>query len=165
MDIRAYLGSRQIPFELLLHRPAPSATRLAQSVHVPGSRVAKGVLLHSASGFVLAVVPATHRIDLERLGLVLGLREVRLATEEELQHVFNDCERGATPPFGRLYGLTTVMDASLASGAEIVFEANTRHEGVRMRLRDFEAIESPVRARFATPIAPKQRRADHRRAG
>jgi Ala-tRNA(Pro) deacylase len=165
MGICDYLRGRQIPFETFLHQPAPSATKLARSVHVPGRRVAKAVLLRGARGDVLAVLPATHRVDLERLARVLDEPSLRLATEDEVERVFVDCERGALPPFGRLYGLTTVVDASLAGGPEVVFEGNFRHKGVRMRYRDYEAIEAPIRARFAEPIAPRRRRTSHRRAG
>jgi Ala-tRNA(Pro) deacylase len=165
MCISDYLRSRHIPFQTLLHQPTPSATKLAQSVHVPGRQVAKSVLLKTADRYVLAVLPSTHRIDVPQLSLVLDSPELRLATEDEVERVFNDCERGALPPFGRLYGLKTVVDASLAGGAEIVIEGNLRHQGVRMRYRDFEAIEAPLRARFATEIAPRRRRTSHRRAG
>jgi Ala-tRNA(Pro) deacylase len=165
MRIRDFLSSKRVPFEIMLHRPAPCATRFAQSVHVPGQRVAKGVLLRSGGGYLLAVLPATHRIDMERLTEALGVRELRIASEDELERVFFDCERGSLPPFGRLYGLTTIIDTSLAGGAEIVFEGNMRHEGVRMRFRDYEALESPVRARFASVMEPKRRRSHHRRAG
>jgi Ala-tRNA(Pro) deacylase len=165
MCIRDYLRDRRVWFETMLHAPSSSATKLAQSVHVPGRIVAKGVLVRAGAEYALAVLPATMRIDLERLAQVLDAREVRIATEDEVERVFGDCERGALPPFGRLYGLTTVVDASLAAGPEIVFVANARHEGVRMRFRDYEAIEAPVRARFALAIAPKRRRTSHRRAG
>ena len=111
-----------------------------------GRQVAKAVLVRSGERYVLAVLPATCRINLERLAEILGGLPVRIATEDEVEQVFGDCERGALPPFGRLYGLTTVVDASLAGGAMVVFVGNTRHEGVRMRFRDFEAIEAPVRA-------------------
>ncbi|HEV3120374.1 MAG TPA: YbaK/EbsC family protein [Isosphaeraceae bacterium] len=161
MSINEFLRSRQIPFETLLHHPARSAAKLAQSVHLPGKMVAKPVLLKAGSQYVLAVLPATHRVDFERLGMVLGAGELRLASEDEVEQVFTDCERGAVPPFGHLYGLRTVIDASLAGGTEIVFEANLRHEGVRMRFRDYEATELPMHARFATEIAPRQRRASH----
>jgi Ala-tRNA(Pro) deacylase len=165
MSISDYLRSRHISFETLLHQPTPSATKLAQSVHVSGRHVAKAVLIRADHRYVLAVLPATHRIDLPRLAFVLDCPKLRLATEDEVEHVFNDCERGALPPFGRLYGLKTVVDASLAGGSEIVIEGNLRHQGVKMRYRDYEAIEAPLRARFATEIAPRRRRTSHRRAG
>jgi Ala-tRNA(Pro) deacylase len=164
MCIREFLQARLVRFEVLLHPPSHSATHLAGSVHVPGRSVAKAVLVKSGDGFALAVLPATHRIDTERLAEVLGLPSVRIATEAELEDVFADCEPGALPPFGRLYGLTTVLDASLSGGAEIVFVGNTRHEGVRMRFRDYEAIEAPIKARFAFPIATRRSRSP-RKAG
>lgn len=164
MYISDYLRSRGIPFVTLLHRPVPSAARFAQSVHVPGSGVAKGVLLRTENWYVLAVVAATYRVDIGRLAEVLGVSSLSLATEDEVESVFVDCERGALPPFGRLYGLTTVVDAQLAAQAEIVVEGNTRHEGIRLRFSDFEAIVEPIRARFAIEINPA-RRPPARRAG
>jgi Ala-tRNA(Pro) deacylase len=165
MCIREYLQSRHVRFETMLHPPAPSASKLAHTVHVPGDRVAKAVLIKSDATYVLAVLPATARIDLDRLAEVLGTSRVQVACEDELEVVFGDCERGALPPFGRLYGLTTLVDTSLSSNAEIVFVGNHRHEGVRMRYRDYEAVEVPVRARFALNAAPRRRRPSHRRAG
>ncbi len=165
MCISAYLQSHQIPFRSFLHQPEPSATRLARSVHVPGRQVAKAVLVGAGGGYVLAVLPATHRVDFQRLSAVIGIAEARLAAEHEVESVFNDCERGALPPFGRPYGLRTFVDASLTGSAEIVLEGNLRHECLRMRFRDYEAIEGPTRARFAEPIAPRRRRTETRRAG
>jgi Ala-tRNA(Pro) deacylase len=165
MNIREYLEERRIWFELLLHRPVPSSSRRAQSVHVPGQRVAKGVLVRAGDGYVLAVLPAVSRIDLGRLSEVLGGPPVSLAGEDELGHVFGDCERGALPPFGRLYGLRTVVDASLAEGGEIVCLGNMRHEGLRLRYHDYEAIERPAVASFAVRAAPGEPRPTRRRAG
>jgi Ala-tRNA(Pro) deacylase len=164
MSILNYLRNRHVRFEVLLHRPAPSAARMAETVHVPGRIVAKGVLVRAGESFVLAVLPSTHRIDLDRLGAFLGVETPRIATEAEVMAIFHDCERGALPPFGRLYGLTTIVDSSLAGGSEIVFVGNSRHEGVRMRFRDYEAIEAPMRGRFAAMICPK-RHVPHRKAG
>ena len=164
MCIRDFLRARSVRFEVLLHPPSHSATHLAGSVHVPGRSVAKAVLVKAGATFSLAVLPATHRIDTERLAEVLGVTSLRIATESELEAVFADCEPGALPPFGRLYGLTTILDASLSGGAEIVFVGNTRHEGVRMRFRDYEAIEAPIKARFAFPITTRRPR-NRRKAG
>jgi Ala-tRNA(Pro) deacylase len=164
MCIRDMLQSRSVRFEVLLHAPSHSATHLAGSVHVPGRSVAKSVLVRVGEAYVLAVLPATHRIDIDRLAEFLGTESLRIANEAEVEAIFADCEPGALPPFGRLYGLTTVADASLSAGAEIVFVGNTRHEGVRMRFRDYEAIEAPLKARFATPIAIRRVK-NERKAG
>ncbi len=165
MDIRGYLRNRHVPFSHLLHSPMPSAARRASSIHVTGARVAKAVLVRAGSRLILAVLPATHRIDFAKLAKVAGVTEASLAPEDDLESIFTDCERGAIPPFGRLYGLETFVDASLAGGNEIVVEANTRHDGLRLRYRDFEVLEQPIRARFADPIEPRRRRVSHRRAG
>jgi Ala-tRNA(Pro) deacylase len=165
MSIRDDLQGCHVWFETLLHRPAPSATMRARNVHVSGRCVAKAVLVEAEGEGVLAVLPATHRIDLARLAQALGVALVRIATEDEVAAVFHDCERGALPPFGRRYGLKTVVDVSLSGGCEFVFVANARHEGMRMRYRDYERIEAPTRARFASAAAPRRRRSSHRRAG
>ena len=165
MCIRDFLQSRQVWFETMLHAPAPTASKMAQAVHVSGHRVAKGVLIKAGGSYLLAVLPATARIDLERLRQIVRGPEVRIATEDEVEQVFGDCERGALPPFGRLYGLTTLVDSSLSGGSEIVFVGNTRHEGVRMRYRDYEAIEGPIRTRFASETSPPRPRSTRRRAG
>lgn len=165
MTIRDFLRNRHIVHEAILHSPSPSAAHFAQSIHVTGGRVAKSVLVRAGTSYILAVLPATHRIDLTRLGAILHTTGLEIASEDEVATIFTDCERGAVPPFGSLYHLPTVVDASLSGGNEIVIEGNTRHEGLRLRYRDFEAIENPVRGRFAEPIAPRRRRASHRRAG
>jgi Ala-tRNA(Pro) deacylase len=164
MFIRDYLTSQHVPFEVLLHRPVASATRLAQSVHVPGRSVAKVVVIRAGERTVLAVLPATHRVDLGRLSESLG-EDARLATPDELADLFADYEPGALPPFGRHYGFETVVDTSLSSGTVMVFEANTRFEGVRMKYDDYEAIERPTRIRFATSIDRQRPSAADRKAG
>ena len=107
------------------------------------------MLLSAPEGFLLAVLPATHHIDTERLGQELG-GPVRLADDREAAGVFRDCEWGVVPPFGTLYGVPTLLDDSLDPEALIVFEGNTTVEAVRVRCGDFERLERPRRLRFAT---------------
>ncbi|APW62225.1 aminoacyl-tRNA deacylase [Paludisphaera borealis] len=160
-----YLRSHRVWFKTLLHPPASSAAKLARSLHVPGRAVAKTVLVKAGGDYVLTVLPATSRIDMNRLAAALRQEPgaVRLATAEEVTRFFPNCEPGAIPPFGRLYGIATVLDAGLADQFEIVFGANTRHEGVRMRFADYEAVEAPLRASFADPIAVRSAPSDRRR--
>lgn len=166
MMIADYLQSRRVHHQVLLHRPASCASQLARSLHVPGRTVAKGVLVASPDGrHWLAVLPATHRVDLERLRIALGVESLLLATPSDLVRIFPDCELGALPPFGRLYGIPTIVDSALAGVSEIVCEGNLRHESVRLRYRDFEALENPFKARFAVVVSPRQPRVRRRRAG
>lgn len=165
MLICEYLRQHRVHFEILLHGPAPCASRLAGTLHVPGRQVAKAVLLWSGDQHVLAVLPATHRIDLSRLESTLGVSGVHLASEPELDEVFVGCEHGAHPPFGGCFELRTVVDATLAGSSEIIAETNLRHLGVRLSYRDFEALEQPLRARFTVSALTQSRRRHPRRAG
>ena len=132
MRLDELLTSRHIPFERLPHRPAYTANRMAQALHVRGKDVAKTVLLRTSHGHVLAVLPATHAVDLEQLRRDLGEERVELAPEEEMDRLFPDCERGAIPPFGSVYHLPTLVDESLAEDEQIVFEAHNHKEAIRM---------------------------------
>jgi Ala-tRNA(Pro) deacylase len=154
MYVRDFLKSHGVWFEPLLHQPASSSTKRAGNAHVPGRGVAKAVLIKAGDSFMLAVLPSTSWIDLEQLSAVVGKPAdlVRLATQDELLGVFADCEPGVVPPFGRLYGLATLVDAGLADVPDIVLGANTRHEGLRMHFQDFQTLERPTRASFTRPI-------------
>jgi Ala-tRNA(Pro) deacylase len=149
MRLDEVLSSRQIQFKRFAHRPAYTANRMAQALHVPGREVAKTVLLRTEGGYLLAVLPATHQVDLTELRQEMGANRLEMATEEEMERLFPDCERGAIPPFGSLYNMPTVVDESLAEDDQITFEAQSHEEAMRMAYRDFEEIEHPRRGHFA----------------
>ena len=154
MYIHDFLRSRGVWFETLLYQPASSSAKRARNARITGRRVAKAVLVRAGDSFVLAVLPASCTIDLDRLSQVVGspAADIRLATSDELLATFPDCEPGVVPPFGRLYGLTTVVDSGFSEIGDIVVSANTRHEGLWMHFRDFAAIEEPEQASFSRPI-------------
>jgi Ala-tRNA(Pro) deacylase len=164
MYVLDFLRSRGVWFESLLHQPASSSARRAKNVHVPGCNVAKTVLLKAGGSYVLAVLSSTVRIEFERLSETLGVpaADLRLATPDELFRIFKDCEPGVVPPFGRLYGLKTVVDSSLAEIRVVVFGANTRHQGLRMLFNDFEHLEDPLRASFTRPVETSRSTKPHR---
>jgi Ala-tRNA(Pro) deacylase len=159
MYIVDFLRSRGVPHEVLLYRPASSSARRAGSAHIPGKMVAKAVLINAGNSFVLAVLPSTLWIDLPRLSAIVGIPAslIRLATPKEVRATFRDCEPGVLPPFGRLYELKTFVDSGLSRSPEIVFGANTRHEGLKMQYKHFVALEQPVLASFSQPILPPRR--------
>lgn len=165
MTIRDFLSRREIAYTPLLHRPSQSATRRAHSVHASGSAVAKAVLLRADGEFLLAVLPSTHRIDLEVLSSLVDAFEVQIASEDELDVAFPDCEHGAIPPFGSLYGMKSIVEADLAAGGEIFVEGNLRHEDLRLSFRDYASLESPRIGHFSRPIASKKARESRRQAG
>jgi Ala-tRNA(Pro) deacylase len=154
--IHDFLRSKGVWFEGLLYQPASSSAKRARNAQVTGHHVAKAVLVRARDSFLLAVLPASCHIDLDRLGQVLGSppAEIRLATTEELLATFPDCEPGVVPAFGRLYGVPTIVDSGLSDIGDIVLSANTRHEGLWMHFRDFAAVEEPARAAFSRPSPP-----------
>jgi Ala-tRNA(Pro) deacylase len=148
MRVPDFLAEQRVAFETLLHPLAYTAQKRAKYLRVPGRQVAKSVLLAGPQGYFLAVLPATHQIDTAVLARELG-GPVRLAGEREIRAVFPDCEWGVVPPFGRLYGLATVLDEALIGDALLVFEGSRQMEALRLSGRDFERLERPRRLRFA----------------
>lgn len=157
MQVKQFLSERNIPFEVLAHPAAYSASRLAHALHVEGKLVAKTILIHANQGYadLLAVVPADCRVDLPKLSQALGGAELELATERDLERYCPDCETGVVPPFGSQYGLQTVVDERLAADEEIVFEGNTHEEAIRMRFADYRRIEGPLIAPIAVREGPR----------
>ena len=151
MNVAAFLQERKCRFQRMPHQPTYSAQRLAHELHVSGREVAKTVLLRANGGhhFVVAVLPASKTINLDKASKVLGKGKVQLATEIEISAHCPDCDFGVLPPFGSRYGMKTIVDSSLADDEEIVFEGNTHDEAVRMRFDEFVQLEDPLVAAFA----------------
>ncbi len=147
MRLPEFLAEQRVPFETLVHPPAFTAQKRARFLHVSGRHVAKNVLLAGPDGYLLAVLPAVDHVDTDKLSREFG-GWVRVADDREIARVFADCEWGAVPPFGTLYGLATLLEESMDPEALIVFEANSHAEAIRMRCRDFERLERPRRMRL-----------------
>ena len=129
--LREYLETAHVRHEVIEHPRTMTASGSAQAAHVPGAQVAKGVVLRDDGRYVVAVVPSTHRLELDTLRDRLG-PSVDLATEDEIRELFDDCETGAVPAIGAAYGLPVLCDESLASEAEVHFEAGNHVELVRV---------------------------------
>ncbi len=158
MRVPQFLIDQEVRFETVLHPPSFTAQKLAKHLHVSGRQVTKSVLLASDKAYYLAVLPAAMRVDLAAISEQLGVA-VRLAGEHEVVRLFSDCEWGAVTPFGHLYGLTTLLDASIAPDSMMVFEAGRHVEAIRMTCRDFERLERPRRFAFARPMPCRRPRA------
>ena len=146
-----YLDSHHVHYATIQHPPAYTADQVASLAHVPAGEVAKTVMIKVDGDLAMAVVPASHDVDLERLEAALDADRVRLSGEPEFRKRFPDCETGAMPPFGNLYGLKVYVDESLARDREIAFEAGSHREMIRMSWVDFEDLVEPVVLRFSTP--------------
>jgi Ala-tRNA(Pro) deacylase len=138
-----YLRSEGVQFEELRHPVAYTAQEVAAVEHVSGRYVAKVVMAIASGKPVMLVLPANMRVDLDKARDSLGLADLRLATEQEFAGIFADCEVGAMPPMGNLYGVPVYVDKALTGDPEIVFQAGTHTDTIKVRYRDFERLACP----------------------
>jgi Ala-tRNA(Pro) deacylase len=141
--LRSFLESHHAEYTLSVHPKAFTAREVAHAEHLPPREVAKTVVVFGDAEYHLVVIPANKLVDFQELRPALGLSQVRLATEDELRTLFPDCELGAMPPFGGLYGLTVYVDSSLAGEPEIAFNAGTHREVIHMRTAEFRRVVKP----------------------
>jgi osmotically-inducible protein OsmY/prolyl-tRNA editing enzyme YbaK/EbsC (Cys-tRNA(Pro) deacylase) len=141
--LEAYLRDNHTPFEIQHHRVAYTAQDVAASEHLPGQLVAKVVIAVADGALIMLVLPADHRADLAKVRAVVGARELWLAEEREFANRFPDCELGAMPPFGNLYGLPVYVDQTLTRDQAIFFQAGTHSETMRVRYADFARLAKP----------------------
>jgi len=146
--MKALFEKEKISYRLIPHAEVYTAPELAASIHAPGREVAKVVLVRADGQYTMAVLPSHRQLDLTRFAQVIGAREVSLAKEWEMKELFPDCEVGAMPPFGNLYGLRVYVDRSWVGEPEIFFQAGTHHEVIEMRYEDFERLVHPEVAHF-----------------
>jgi Ala-tRNA(Pro) deacylase len=147
--LQQYLVENGVSFEVEQHRVAYTAQQLAAAEHVSGKRVAKVVVALTGGKMVMLVLPASSQVDFDRAGAALGAGDLRLAREEEFASAFPDCEVGAMPPFGNLYGVPVYVDTGLAQAEEIVFPVGSHTERMRLRFGDFRNLVDPVVLDFA----------------
>ncbi|HSK82709.1 MAG TPA: YbaK/EbsC family protein [Rubrobacter sp.] len=144
-----YLRENQVPFEEQQHPRAVSAQEVAASEHVPGRMLAKTVMVLADGEMVMLTLPAPYQVDLEKAAAALGVDEARLAEEEEFEDSFPDCEVGAMPPFGNLYGVPVYVEKTLAEDETMVFRSGTHTETMSVSYSDFERLVEPTVAQFA----------------
>ena len=148
-----YLDESGVNYRTIQHGQTYTALETAAAAHVDGKELAKAVIVRLDDELVMAVVPATHMVDLHRLRMLAGAKNAVLAEEREFENLFPDCERGAEPPFGNLYGLKVYSSESLAEDVEIAFNAGNHHELVRMAYGDYVRIVRPIVCRLSLPRA------------
>ncbi|MBW8270837.1 aminoacyl-tRNA deacylase [Caldovatus aquaticus] len=149
--LQQYLDGAGIGYDTVAHPRTMTAARSAEAAHVPGSQVAKSVLVHWEDGYFLAVVPSSHRVELDTLQDIAD-RRLGLATEDEIARVFDDCELGAVPPVGAAYGVPVFLDASLDAAPDLYFEGGDHTTLVHVSGEAFRALMKDARrARFSHP--------------
>jgi len=141
--LRSFLDSHQAEYTLTTHPKAFTAREVAVAEHLRPREIAKTVVIFGDAAYHMVVVPASKLVDLYEARAALGLPQARLATESELGTLFPDCELGAMPPLGPLYGLTVYLDESLIGQQSIAFNAGTHSEVIHMRTTEFQRLVSP----------------------
>ena len=141
--LKWFLDKENVKYTTISHSRAYTAQEIAHSAHIPGKELAKTVLIKIDGTLAMAVLHASYKVDLERLRAAAGAAHVELASEQEFRDRFSDCEPGAMPPFGNLYGMETFAAEDLARNKEIAFNAGSHVEVIRMAYVDFERIVQP----------------------
>ena len=146
--LQEYLDDRRVRYVSLKHSPAFTAQEIAASAHIPGQELAKTVVVKIDGKMALVVLPAIEMVRMNHLRAETGASEVSLASEEEFRDRFPDCEVGAMPPFGNLYGMDTFVEESLTRDEEIAFNAGSHKELFRMAYKDFQGLVKPKSGEF-----------------
>ncbi|MCC7017595.1 MAG: YbaK/EbsC family protein [Rhodospirillales bacterium] len=146
--LKSYLD-RNVTYDLVTHDPTLSSLRTAQATHIPGGSLAKGIVLRAGDGYVLAVLPASRRVQLSELKTLIG-DDVELADEQDVAELFQDCAVGAVPPVGKCYGLEVIVDESIEAQPEVYLEGGDHQTLVHMNRAQFARLMADARhARFS----------------
>jgi Ala-tRNA(Pro) deacylase len=137
--LREYLLTHGVPYEVHEHPLAFTTSRVAEVEHVSGRDIAKPVILMADDHFVMAVVPGHKHVDLAKARVAIGCDKLRLADETEFVTAFGDCERGAEPPIGHLYGMQTIVDLRLDSPT-VTFRGGSHTQTITMGMEDYRTV-------------------------
>ena len=142
--LKEFLDEEHVKYVSIGHSPAFTAQETAAAAHVPGKQFAKSVIIKIDGDLAMVVLPASERIQLAILRETLGTRDVELADENDFKEVFPDCETGAMPPFGNLYGMNVFVSQVLREDEEIAFNAGSHSELIRLNYADYERLVHPT---------------------
>ena len=147
--LKDFLDKHNIQYVTCIHSTAYTSQQIAASAHIPGKELAKTVIVKLDGKIAMAVLPASYRVDLDKLKKVAGSKQASLASEGEFKNMFPDCEVGAMPPFGNLYDMPVFVSESLSEDDEIAFNAGSHRELIRLKYNDFENLVKPKKVVFS----------------
>lgn len=150
--VKNYLDEKHIGYQILQHSRAYTAMETAGAQHVPGKQLIKSVIVKADGKYIMCVLSSNHLINFDKLKKISKSKEVFLATEEEIESLFPDCEVGAEPPFGELFGLEVFVDRAVSENDEIVFNAGTHTDVVKIQYKDFARLTNSKEANFGEHI-------------
>lgn len=141
--LKEFLDSEGIKYVTISHSKAYTAQEVAASAHIPGKEMAKTVMVKLDGDMAMVVLPANHKVDFDRLADALEVKSAAFATEDEFKGLFPDCDPGAMPPFGNLYGMDVYIEESLTDNQRIAFNAGSHTEAMRVPYQDFKRLVKP----------------------
>jgi Ala-tRNA(Pro) deacylase len=142
-ELKAFLDEKKIRYATTRHAPTYTAQGTAAVTHTPGKELAKTVMIRVDGELAMAVVPASHRVDPGKVKKAAKAKKVELALEADFKEQFPDCELGAMPPFGNLYGMKVYVSEVLSADEEISFNACSHTELMRMSFADYKRVVKP----------------------
>ncbi|HEY6626725.1 MAG TPA: YbaK/EbsC family protein [Ignavibacteriaceae bacterium] len=149
--LKSFLDENKVKYISIQHSSAYTAQEIAAIAHIPGKDLAKTIIIKIDGKMAMAVLPASYKVSFDNFKDTLGVKEVRLAYEQEFIDKFPDCEVGAMPPFGNIYGMEVYVAESLSEDEEIAFNACSHTELIKMSFSDFEKLVKPKRINFSVP--------------
>ncbi len=147
--LREFLDNNEVKYVIIIHSPAYTALEIAAAAHIRGKDLVKTIMVRIDGKMAMAVLPAKYSIDFDHFRKKIGANRIELATEAEFRDMFPDCEVGAMPPFGNLYGMDVYVDATLSENEEIAFNAGSHSELIRLNYHDFERLVKPQVVRLS----------------
>ena len=148
--LKEFLDKERIKYVSIVHSPAYTAQEVAASAHITGRELAKTVIVQLDGVMAMAVLPANRKIILQDLRELTGSDKVKFVAEEDFKKKFPDCETGAMPPFGNLYGMEVFVAAALSENNEISFNAGSHTEVIKLAYADFDRLVKPTVMSFTT---------------
>lgn len=152
MNLQTYLDEQGVNYRLSHHEPTFTSQDLAATEHVSGRKVVKPVVIRADGQWIMCALPASHRVDLHELREQLRCSDVILADEQILERLFPECELGAEPPIGKLFGMPTLMDEALVADDTVTFQIGTHCDSVTMPLADYRRIAEAEIAHFGRHV-------------
>jgi len=147
--LKEFLDGHNVEYVTISHSAAYTAQKIAAASHIPGKELAKTVMIKVDGEMAMAVLPASYKVDFELLKKAVEAKTVELASEDEFRERFPECELGAMPPFGNLYGMKVFVAEALKEDQEIAFNAGSHTELIKLAYKDFERLVKPKVVKFS----------------
>lgn len=148
--LKDFLNDHKVKYVTIKHSTAYTTQEIAASAHIPGKEMAKTVIIKVDGKMAMAVLPASNKIDFALLKKSIGAKNIQLASEQEFEYTFPQCDVGAMPPFGNLYDMEVYVAESLTEDEEIAFNAGSHSELMKVAYKDFERLVNPKIVKFSS---------------